>query len=74
VTGTFSVGTIAVGTGETTVGVSVSLAGVGAAADVGGFAVSARPGTIAVDESDCILIEPGWRDIEIDLTVDVTLT
>jgi hypothetical protein len=34
----------------------------------------AAPRTVDVDESDRIVIEPTWPVMEIDLTVDVTLT
>lgn len=67
-----SVGTYSVGAPE-----DEALLASAAAIAVTGRALLTRvaaPNTVDVDESDRIVIEPTWPVMEIDLTVDVTLS
>jgi len=69
---THSVGTYSVGTGEDE-GRLFAAASIVVSASALLNRVTA-PGTVAVDESDRITIEPGWPVIEVELTQDLALT
>jgi hypothetical protein len=66
--GTFSVGVLDEDETMLVSTASIALSGVALLTHV------AAPNTVDVDESDRIVIDPTWPEIEIDLTVDVTLT